>query len=87
LRKANRGLGKGKFGGICKNCKKIFDNQENFNWSCKTHLSAFNGKMYWCCGKTEKSAPGCVVSKHVTEEKEETQEESSQVVFCSVITN
>ena len=84
LRKANRGLGRGRLRGVCKNCKKIFADDENFNWSCKTHLSGFNGKMYWCCGKTEKSAAGCVVGRHVMEENEEAQEEPRQAVFCSV---
>jgi hypothetical protein len=87
LRKNNRVHVKGVFDGVCKNCKKIFNAEENFNWSCKTHLSGFNGTMYWCCGKTEKNAAGCIVTKHISETKEEPPEDDEKVIFCSVKLN
>lgn len=30
--------------------------------------------MYWCCGKTSKDAPGCLVTKHEAGEGEEDDE-------------
>ena len=68
---------------VCKNCKKIFNTVENFRWSCKTHLSNFNGSAFWCCGKTDRNDLGCMVSQHFPEDLEidETLEKSQ---FCSV---
>jgi len=38
--------------------------KENYNWSCRIHKSTWGGEMWWCCGKTVKEAPGCLVTKH-----------------------
>ncbi|CAG9315822.1 unnamed protein product [Blepharisma stoltei] len=56
---------------FCKNCQKPYIESENYNWSCKTHKSKFNGDVYWCCGKTGKDAPGCVSSKHTSKDDDE----------------
>ena len=32
---------------LCKKCGKDFLENENYNWSCRTHTSEFN-VMYWC---------------------------------------
>lgn len=70
---------------ICQNCKKLFKEAENFNWSCRYHNSEFNGSLYWCCGNTKKDSMGCIIGKH------ECIEELSDLVtkpksnFCSVI--
>lgn len=50
---------------ICINCKMEYKDADNFNWSCRTHTSEWSGEMWWCCGKTSRSAPGCKFSKHV----------------------
>ena len=31
--------------------------------------------MWWCCGKTNKEAPGCKYAKHVSKEDEDDVEE------------
>jgi hypothetical protein len=69
---------------ICQNCKKLFREEDNFNWSCKTHLSVYNGTMFWCCGQTDKDAEGCIVGKHVWAEDEEHKGNIKNTVFCSV---
>ena len=60
---------------ICKNCSKEYLENENYNWSCRTHRSEFGGEMWWCCGKTSKDAPGCKFSKHETKDEEEEEKE------------
>ena len=30
---------------ICKNCKRFFKEEENFNWSCKIHTSQYSGEI------------------------------------------
>ena len=68
---------------VCKNCKRIFSAEENFRWSCRTHLSAFSGTAFWCCGKTDRNDLGCMVSQHFPEAPEVGEAlEKSQ--FCSV---
>jgi hypothetical protein len=52
----------------CRNCNKEFNEKENFNWSCRVHLSDFGGEMWWCCGKRGKDTPGCKFSKHETKD-------------------
>jgi len=49
----------------CKFCGLDFAENENFNWSCRTHQSEFSGEMWWCCGKTSKDSLGCKFGKHV----------------------
>lgn len=61
---------------VCKRCQKVYAENENFNWSCKTHSSDFGGEVYWCCGKPSKDAPGCRLAKH---ESKEDDEETSDV--------
>jgi len=56
---------------ICMKCQKIFQDSENFNWSCRTHKSEYGNEMWWCCGKTSRDAAGCIVSKHQSKEDEE----------------
>ena len=56
---------------ICRKCQRIFTDAENFNWSCRTHKSEYGDEMWWCCGKTSRDAPGCIVSKHQSKEDEE----------------
>jgi hypothetical protein len=41
---------------ICGRCGKEYNEKENYNWSCRTHSSAWGGEMYWCCGKTNINA-------------------------------
>lgn len=62
---------------ICKLCNRIYFENENFNWSCKTHLGKYSGEMYWCCLKAGKDAAGCYVSKH--EPKNEEEDELKQM--------
>jgi hypothetical protein len=49
----------------CKVCRQDFLESENFNWSCRTHKSEWSGDLWWCCGKTQKDAPGCKFDKHI----------------------
>lgn len=49
----------------CGVCGKEFSDQENFNWSCRTHQSEYSGEMWWCCGKLNKHDPGCKSGKHI----------------------
>ena len=58
---------------MCRICNKEFHEKENFNWSCRSHQSAYGGEMWWCCGKRGKNQPGCKFSKH--ESKEDDDEE------------
>ena len=39
---------------ICCHCGLKFTESTNFNWSCKTHSSPWQGEMYWCCGRNRK---------------------------------
>ena len=69
---------------FCAICFQVYNDQENFNWSCRTHKSQLTEDRYWCCNGEGKDAPGCIVSKHVTnEELIEQAEESKLVKFCS----
>ncbi|CDW73124.1 ankyrin repeat domain containing protein [Stylonychia lemnae] len=63
---------------ICKNCGKEYLQNENFNWSCRTHRSDWGGEMWWCCGKTKKEAPGCKYAKHETKDDEEEEKTHDQ---------
>ena len=67
--------GKEEFGiRLCKNCGKEYNEKENFNWSCRTHKYEFSGEMWWCCGKTGESTPGCNFSKHEMKNDEDDEE-------------
>ena len=59
----------------CKNCHKDFIESENFNWSCRTHRSAFSGEIWWCCGKDSIDQPGCKYSAHVSKDDSDGEEE------------
>ena len=57
---------------VCKFCKKVFVERDNFNWSCRNHLSEWGeSKYFWCCGAEDKEAPGCQLSKHISDEAED----------------
>ena len=67
---------------VCKNCKTMFTEAENFSWSCKTHPSGWSGNIYWCCGSSIIGQPGCLQSKHIrTEVEKETRADNNN--FCS----
>lgn len=70
---------------VCVNCKKLYNEEENFNWSCKVHTSQF-GEFWWCCGKTDKNALGCKALKHesMEDQKEKEQTFIEKKVVCTV---
>ena len=70
---------------MCKLCQKLFNEVENFNWSCRTHFGDFGGEMWWCCGKPGRDAPGCKVAKHVSKEDEDEEDPSQKpaaALYC-----
>ena len=74
---------------LCQKCKKMYKESENFNWSCKVHVSTCVNDYWWCCGKKGESAIGCQSSKHESrdDEKEILKEEEliGGSTICSVI--
>ena len=76
---------------LCLICKNLYKESENFNWSCKTHLSLYSGDVWWCCGKKGEVAPGCQASKHESKEEEKFDLEKEENLtinshaLCSVI--
>ena len=62
----------------CKNCNNEYRENENFNWSCRTHQSEWGGEMWWCCGKRGKDQPGCKFSKHESKDDAEDDEEKKR---------
>ncbi|OMJ71715.1 hypothetical protein SteCoe_30001 [Stentor coeruleus] len=72
---------------FCKNCQKTYFESDNFNWSCKTHISKLTSNIYWCCGQTGKKAPGCSISKHYAKEESDFEDEPVIIPigqkFCS----
>jgi chromosome segregation ATPase len=74
---------------LCQKCKKMYKDSENFNWSCKVHLSTYDNDFWWCCGKKGENAIGCQASKHESrDEDSETLKEEELirgVMICSVI--
>lgn len=56
---------------ICRKCLRVYEDSENYNWSCRTHQSDFSGEIWWCCGKPGRDAPGCRVEKHESKEEDE----------------
>ena len=72
---------------ICVNCKKAYKEEENFNWSCKTHLSEFSGNAWWCCGKSEKDDEGCSVTRHISKDDLDNEKQIKNIskAICSVI--
>lgn len=71
---------------MCRNCQKLYVDSDNFNWSCRVHLSEFNGEMWWCCGKSGITAPGCKAGKHLPKNDEYDEERTVErvTVRCSV---
>jgi hypothetical protein len=68
---------------FCAICFQVFNDMENFNWSCRTHKSQLTEDRYWCCNGVGKDAPGCIFSKHMTnEELSEQVEDKKYVQFC-----
>lgn len=59
----------------CTNCKKDFNENENYNWSCCVHRSEWGGDMWWCCGKTKQTAQGCKFMKHTSKNDSEKSED------------
>lgn len=53
---------------MCQKCKKIYKESENFNWSCKVHVSQCVNDFWWCCGKKGENAPGCQAGRHESKE-------------------
>ena len=45
---------------VCNNCGSEYIENENYNWSCRTHASEYGGKIWWCCGKTKITDKGCI---------------------------
>lgn len=74
---------------VCKNCKKFYHDNENFNWSCKIHSSQYSGEMWWCCGKSGEMAPGCKICMHECKEDDERETmgnvNKNSKLLCSVI--
>jgi len=64
----------------CVVCRKTFTENENYNWSCKTHTGKFSKEtnQYWCCGKTGKDSTGCKNSKHRAKDEEEAAEQDKE---------
>ncbi len=71
--KARRGIDRNFL--LCKNCGKEYQDNENYNWSCRTHQSEFSGEMWWCCGKTSKDAVGCKFRKHEVRNEDQEDED------------
>ena len=74
---------------ICVNCKKAYKDEENFNWSCKVHLSEYSGNAWWCCGKSDKDDEGCNITKHASKDEKEEDPKTKFTIkgICSVRSN
>jgi len=62
----------------CKNCGNEYHENDNYNWSCKTHhYPTYSGEeeIWWCCGKRGKDVPGCKVGKHISKEDEDDEDD------------
>jgi hypothetical protein len=55
---------------VCNKCKSLYKEVENFNWSCKVHVSQYVSEYWWCCGKKGENAPGCKASRHESREED-----------------
>lgn len=64
---------------MCKNCGVEFNERDNYNWSCKTHVNEYSGEMWWCCLKKGPRAPGCRVGKHESKDDDDDDEEEDAV--------
>ena len=63
---------------VCEHCNSVFTEENNFNWSCKTHSGLWGGNMYWCCGQTSQESQGCQKRKHTSKEDNEEAEEMKE---------
>jgi hypothetical protein len=75
---------------VCVKCKSFFFEEENYNWSCKSHKSKYTGQVYWCCGKSDLHSVGCTISKHISLEEKEVEDAEDligSVPFCNVFYN
>ena len=75
---------------VCRNCQKVYVDSENYNWSCRRHPNEYSGDIYWCCGKSNRDAIGCKISKHESKEDEEEHEIANEghkqtTLQCSVL--
>ena len=71
---------------VCIHCKKLYQEAENMNWSCKTHMSQYSSNMWWCCGKSDSDAEGCKIGFHISkEEGEEQGVKCFSKLLCTVI--
>ena len=53
----------------CVNCKKDYNENQNFNWKCRTHRGEYSEQddLWWCCPKKGVETLGCRTSKHMPE--------------------
>ena len=70
---------------VCQNCKQMYMERENFNWSCKYHKCEYSDNVYWCCGNTFKTSIGCVIGQHQCVEEMDEIKIVVKSNFCSVI--
>ena len=56
-------------------CQRYYLPSDNTNWACQTHAGEWGGELWWCCGKTNVKAAGCVRSRHITREEYEKENE------------
>lgn len=61
---------------LCRNCNKTYLETDNFNWSCRVHPSDFGGDLWWCCGKADIHALGCLLRKHVCKDDDQEKAEA-----------
>ena len=63
---------------MCKNCDKEYNDRDNYQWSCRTHIGEYSNDemIWWCCGKTGKDAKGCKQSAHEPKLDDEEDDEN-----------
>ena len=61
----------------CKNCRKDFQESQNFSWKCCTHRSEYSKEddLWWCCLKKGVEQKGCKLQKHEPLDEDEDEEE------------
>ena len=72
----------------CRKCQKEYVENENYNWSCRTHPYEWGGEMWWCCGQDNVRAAGCLFRKHEPKEDEEEEAEKLEnrqrrIIICT----
>jgi hypothetical protein len=63
---------------MCKKCSQEYHENENFNWSCRTHAYDYGGEIWWCCGKRGKEQLGCKFNKHFSKDDDEEEEDTNK---------